>query len=54
MVRKISYRISTFFVNGNNLLTFDHLKFIDPESNDGTGAYPLQRSWNFGLQINFK
>ena len=50
------YRIGSlrFFVNGNNLLTFDHLKFIDPESNDGTGAYPLQRSWNFGLQINFK
>ena len=43
-----------FFVNGTNLLTFDHIKIIDPESNDGTGAYPLQRSINFGLQINFK
>ncbi len=42
------------FANGMNLLTFDHIKIIDPESNDGTGAYPLQRSWNFGLQINFK
>lgn len=45
-----------FFVNGTNLLTFDHIKIIDPESNDndGTGTYPLQRSINFGLQINFK
>ncbi|MCQ2151948.1 MAG: TonB-dependent receptor [Bacteroidales bacterium] len=42
------------FVNGMNLLTFDHLGFIDPESNDGTGQYPLQRSWNFGVQINIK
>lgn len=43
-----------FFVNGTNLLTFDHIKIIDPESNDGTGRYPLQRGLNFGLQINFK
>ncbi len=42
------------FVNGNNLLTFDNIKIIDPESNDGTGRYPLQRSFNLGLQINFK
>ncbi len=43
-----------FFINGTNLLTFDHIKIIDPESNDGTGRYPLQRSLNFGFQINFK
>lgn len=42
-----------FFVNGTNLLTFDHIKIMDPESNDGTGAYPLQRSINIGLQIEF-
>lgn len=42
-----------FFVNGTNLLTFDHIKIMDPESNDGTGAYPLQRSVNIGLQIEF-
>lgn len=46
-----SFRV---FVNGNNLLTFDNIKIIDPESNDGTGQYPLQRSVNIGLQINFK
>ena len=42
------------FINGNNLLTFDQIKIVDPESNDGTGAYPLQRSINVGVQINFK
>lgn len=41
------------FLNGTNLLTFDHIRIIDPESNDGTGRYPLQRSINVGLQINF-
>ncbi|WP_343702938.1 TonB-dependent receptor [Chitinophaga sp.] len=43
-----------FFVNGMNLYTWDHIKFMDPESNDGTGSYPLQRSVNVGLQIDFK
>lgn len=42
------------FVNGMNLATWDHIKIMDPESNDGTGAYPLQRSVNAGLQIDFK
>src|SRR5690606_13082611 len=36
------------FVNGMNLVTWDKIKVIDPESNYGTGGYPLQRSFNFG------
>jgi hypothetical protein len=40
------------FVNGSNLLTFDKLKVIDPEQNIGD-PYPLQRTINFGTQINF-
>lgn len=40
------------FVNGSNLLTFDKLKIIDPEQNI-SDAYPLQRTINFGTQINF-
>jgi len=42
------------FINGMNLYTWDHIKVMDPESNDGTGGYPLQRSFNFGLQVDFK
>ena len=45
---------SRFFINGMNLYTWDHIKIIDPESNDGTGGYPLQRSFNLGLQVDFK
>ena len=45
------YGISQFrvFLNGMNL----HVKIMDPESNDGWGQYPLQRSFNIGFQIDF-
>jgi len=42
------------FINGMNLYVWDHVKIMDPESNDGIGLYPLQRSFNVGLQIEFK
>ena len=41
------------FVNGNNLLCFDKLKVIDPESNYGTGGYPTQRALTLGIQATF-
>ncbi|MFC6997209.1 SusC/RagA family TonB-linked outer membrane protein [Rufibacter roseus] len=41
------------FVNGTNLYTWDKIKVIDPESNYGTGGYPLQRALNFGVQVTF-
>lgn len=49
------YGISQFrvFLNGMNLHTWDHVKIMDPESNDGWGQYPLQRSFNIGFQIDF-
>jgi len=42
------------FVNATNLYTWDNVKIIDPESNNGTGAYPLQRSINGGFQVDFR
>lgn len=41
------------FINGINLYTWDKLKFLDPESDNGTGSYPIQRSVNFGFQVTF-
>lgn len=41
------------FINGVNLMTWDKLKIIDPESDYGTGGYPLQRTVNFGGQFTF-
>jgi len=50
---RIGLSNARIFVNGMNLLTFDKLKFIDPEVNYGTGNYPQQRVINLGAQINF-
>ncbi|RBL90322.1 hypothetical protein DF182_28055 [Chitinophaga flava] len=50
-----------FYFSGQNLFTFDNLKFIDPEmpTNDGTNAagngkyYPQQRVLTLGLNLQF-
>src|SRR5690606_8597182 len=53
VIQRLRLKELRLFVNGMNLYTWDYVKIIDPESNDGTGGYPLQRSVNFGLQIKF-
>lgn len=50
---KLKLKSVRLFANGMNLYTWDKVKIMDPESNSGTGAYPLQRSVNLGLQVNF-
>ena len=43
-----------FFVNGVDLLLFDHLKIADPESNGGNiSYYPKQSTVNAGVEITF-
>ncbi len=42
-----------FFVNANNLVTWDHLDGLtDPESN-GSNRYPICKTINFGVNIQF-
>lgn len=42
-----------FFVNANNLVTWDKLDgLIDPESN-GSNRYPIMKTVNFGVNIKF-
>lgn len=41
------------FVNGANLITWDKIKIMDPESDYGIGSYPLQRIVNLGAQFTF-
>jgi len=53
LMKKWKIGSTRLFINGMNLALWDHLKVVDPESNNGTGLYPLQRSYNLGLQINF-
>lgn len=56
-LRKIGISSVRIYANGNNLLTFsDMLPGVDPESNVASAnyePYPLVRTINFGLNINF-
>lgn len=41
------------YINGQNLYTWDKLKFIDPESKTSSYSYPQLRVFNVGLSLNF-
>lgn len=42
------------FLNGQNLLCWDKLKYVDPESSTTNSfKYPQLRTYNIGLQLNF-
>lgn len=51
---EIGYRIpyGRIYVSGSNLLTFSPFDLWDPELS-GWNSYPLQRTVNVGLQLNF-
>lgn len=58
-MKRIGLNSARLFVNGSNLLTFCNkaLKDADPEREErdwgANLAYPLMRTYNFGLNINF-
>ena len=57
LLRKIHVQQARIYVQGLNLLTFDKLGDvdIDPETKSGDGAswYPIQKVFNFGIDITF-
>lgn len=50
---EVGYKIpfGRVYVSGNNLATFSKFKEWDPET--AWNAYPMQRTFNVGLQLNF-
>ncbi len=53
MLAKASISACQFFVNGNNLVTFQRIDSrIDPET-DGATAYPIVRSYTLGVRLTF-
>ncbi len=42
-----------FYVSGTNLLTFSKFKLWDPEMGGNGLAYPIQKVYNFGIQLSF-
>ena len=48
------FRTHVFYVSGGNLLTFSHLKHLDPEMPSvNQGYYPQQRTYELGLNVTF-
>ena len=52
-IKKLGVSNLRIYANGYNLLTFDKLKFIDPESRTSSGDYPIMSLYNVGLNVNF-
>jgi TonB-linked SusC/RagA family outer membrane protein len=49
------FKFARIYLSGNNLLTFSPFKLWDPEMGGGKGmSYPLQRTFNLGIQLSFK
>lgn len=46
----IKLESARFFLNGSNLLSFDHMDFTDPETITG---YPATRTYSVGVRIQF-
>ncbi|OAQ38979.1 SusC/RagA family TonB-linked outer membrane protein [Pedobacter psychrophilus] len=49
-LNKVKIGDARFFVNGNNLFSFDHIEYGDPESLTG---YPVLRTFVLGTKIQF-
>lgn len=49
------FKMARVYVNANNLLTLSSFKLWDPEMGGGKGmSYPLQRTFNLGVNFTFK
>lgn len=54
LTKKIGISAFRIYLSGLNLYTFSNFKYWDPELGNGNGAaYPLQRTFTAGANINF-
>lgn len=54
VLKKIGISQLGITFSGYNLLTFDHFKIMDPESNpNGNSTYPVSKIYNLGLNVTF-
>ena len=52
-LQKLNLQQLRFFVNGSNLFSLSKFKLWDPEMGSNGLGYPLQRTFNLGLQLDF-
>lgn len=54
LLKKLGISQLGITLSGYNLLTFDHFKIMDPESNPSwNSTYPVSRIYNLGLNLTF-
>jgi len=54
MLKKVGISKVRTYINGYNLLSFDHVKDYDPEdTNAGINHYPMQRILSLGMNVTF-
>jgi TonB-linked SusC/RagA family outer membrane protein len=53
LLAKIGVESLRVYVSGNNLFTLSPFKLWDPEMGDNGLGYPIQRTYNIGLTLNF-
>lgn len=54
LLKKLYINGVRLYVQGENLHTWDKIKFWDPEETDRSGArYPISSTWTFGLDVTF-
>ena len=53
LTNRLNLRNLRFYLTGNNLLCFSKFKLWDPEVGGNGLNYPLQRTFNVGVNINF-
>jgi TonB-linked SusC/RagA family outer membrane protein len=52
-IKKALLQNARFYVSGNNLLVFSKFKMWDPEMAGNGLAYPIQRVFNIGVNVDF-
>ena len=55
-LKKLGLSNVNLYVSGYNVLTFDKLKFVDPEAPTNGGnsnQYPISKMYTMGLKLNF-
>ena len=55
IAQKLKFSELRVYIAGSNLLTFDHLKYVDPEYTSGGAGntYPQTKFYAAGLYITF-
>src|SRR5690606_37153815 len=51
LLNRVGIASTRLFVNGTNLLSFDHLDHSDPELLPGSSSYPSVRTLSLGINV---